>query len=234
MALTKGLTWEELEEKGFKVITDKKTGKKRIDFDAPPAGKKFTPLKTNEDDIKTREIDRRFVTWHMFSGTTKRVVMEVIDAKDAPAADASVADLKAYYKKQERKRRHRIINPKTGRRIMCPEGIRCFSEKCPIMLGMQVAEDTDLSLDDDRSEIVKTYIYADDPTADTAIMNMMWDGFKDELRKKTPHLTKIIEWEECGYSYEEILVKLKKRKDQTSWYHYQWKRIRKLWKEYND
>ena len=232
MALTKGLTWEELETLGFKVIKDKKTGKKRIDFDAPPAGKAFVPLRTDEEDIKRRGLDRRFVTRHRFSATTKTVLMEVIEEAEADVADAYVSDLKAMYKDKERKGRCKIRSPKTGKEIYCPESISCYSDDCPMKKGMKVEKDTPASLED-MSETVKSSIHSIDPTADAAITNVMWDCFKKELRKETSVLADIIEWDEYGFNRDEILQKLQRKVTDKSWYYYQWQRIRTRWTEYN-
>ena len=68
---------------------------------------------------------------------------------------------------------------------------------------------------------------------DEVITKVMWEGFKTLLRKEVPVLAEILEWDEYGYTAKEIMTKLGKKEDETSWYYYQWKRIRNRWKEYN-
>ena len=125
MAQTKGLSWQELEDLGYTIITNK-AGQKRINYNEPPEGKVFVPVETNEDDIELRNVDRRFVTEHKFSATRKPVVMEVMDKDEAEAAKAYIAAEKNACKREERANRCRIINPKTRRKIMCPESNRCY------------------------------------------------------------------------------------------------------------
>ena len=131
------------ENPGFNV---KPNGK--IDFDNPPEGKMFIPVPTNEEDIRLREIDRRFVTMHRFSATTMLVVMELVDADEHESARDYIAAMKAECKERERKKRCKIESPKTGKEICCPESISCYSDECPMRRGMQVRTDTFPSLDD--------------------------------------------------------------------------------------
>ena len=103
------MTRKELEKLGFTVKDDGK-----IDFNNPPEGKMFVPIPTSEEDIKLRKIDRRFVTMHRFSATTTLAVMELIDEEEADKAKAYTAEIKCEYKREERKRRCKIISTITG------------------------------------------------------------------------------------------------------------------------
>lgn len=216
-----------LENLGFTV---KENG--RIDFDKPPKGKIFVPVPTSEEDIRDREIDRSFVAWHTFSATTMLCVMELVDDSEAEKAKAYVAGIKADCKKEERERRCRIINPKTGRKIMCPESISCYSDECPKKKGLQVWTNAMASLDG-LAETVRDSVYDEDPVANGAISGCMWESFKKRLREENEDLVRIIEWDETGFTGKEILRKLNRKETDTSWYAYQWKRIRKRWEEYN-
>ena len=91
-----------LEKLGFKV---KPNG--RIDFDNPPEGKRFIPVPTNEEDIRLRGIDRRFVTMHTFSATTMLVVMELVDEDEYESAREYIAGVKAECREKERRNRCR-------------------------------------------------------------------------------------------------------------------------------
>ena len=143
-----------------------------------------------------------------------------------------MADLKDVYKRKERQNRCKICSPKTGKEIYCPESISCYSDDCPMKKGKKVTKDTPESLES-IAETVKSSIHTYDPTADAAITNVMWDCFKKELRKDASVLADIIEWDEYGYNRDEILQKLKRTVEETSWYYYQWKRIRNRWADYN-
>ena len=215
-----------LEKLGFKV---KANG--RIDFDNPPEGKRFIPVPTNEEDIRLRGIDRRFVTMHTFSATTMLVVMELVDEEEYESARGYIAGVKAECREKERRNRGRIISPKTGREISCPECISCYSDECPMRRGMEVRADKFPSLDD-MAEVVKSSVCTTDPTADEAVTNADWDRFKEMLRSEEPVLVSIIEWDEYGYGRDEILMKLRRKKSEKSWYYYQWKRIRDRWEKY--
>lgn len=203
----------------------------RIDFSCPPKGKKFVPVPTDEEDIRRRGVDRGFVTWHRFSGTTKLVIMETIDEAETVGAEAYVAMEKAECKKEERKKRCTIKSPKTGKEIACPDSISCYSDLCPKKLGAVVYEDGDVSYED-IAETVKSSVVTEDPTADEAITNVMWEGFRDQLRTEVPVLADIIEWDEFGYTRDEIMRKLNKDVGKTSWYYSQWDRIKDRWRKY--
>lgn len=220
------MTRKELEELGFTV---KENG--RIDFGKPPKGKMFMPVPTDEDDIRMRGIDRRFVTMHRFSATTMQVVMELVDEESYERARDFIAGVKAECKEKERRNRCKIISPKTGKEISCPECISCYSDECPVRRGMEVRTDKFSSLDD-MAELVKSSVCTLDPTADEAVANADWNRFKEKLRSEEPVLVKIIEWDEYGYDRDEILVKLDRKKSEKSWYYYQWKRIRDRWEKY--
>lgn len=232
MAETKGLTWEELEALGFTIVTDKK-GNKRIDFTKPPVGRKFVPLPTDDDYIDLKGIDRRFVSRkHKFSATTTTVVMELVDEEtEGAGADAYIAMEKAEAKKAERQERCVYVNPETGNETYCPDCISCYGEDCPKKKGIQVYK-RDLTCIDDMSEIIKSCTCSDDPVADQVMADVMWSDFKKILRRETPSLADIIEWDEYGYRAEEIMQMCGKQKKDTSWYYYQWKRIRDRWKKY--
>ena len=215
-----------LEKLGFTV---KENG--RIDFSRPPKGRRFVPVPVVEEDVRLREIDRRFVTWHCFSGTRKLVIMETVDEAEAAEADAYVALEKADCKKEERKNRCTVVSSKTGKEISCPDSISCYGDKCPKKLGMEVNEDRDISYEN-IAETVKSSVATDDPTADAAVTNVMWESFREKLRREVPVLADIIEWDEFGYTRNEIMEKLHKDIRKTSWYYSQWDRIRKRWHAY--
>lgn len=216
----------QLEERGFTV---KKNG--RIDFKEPPKGKIFVPIPTNEEDIRNRGIDRSFVVNNKFSATRVPCVMVMADEAESEGAKAYVADLKAEYKKQERSTRCRFISPRSGREIMCPESISCYGEDCPKKMGIQVWTIIPASMDD-MAETVKNSVYDDDPTANEAMVNVMWERFKEKLYEEKPDWLRILEMDEYGYSTIEILEKLNRKKTDASWYSNQWKAIRKRWTEY--
>ena len=215
-----------LEELGYTV---KENG--RVDFSRPPKGRRFVPVPTSEEDIRCRGVDRRFVTRHRFSGTGKLVVMETVDEAEAAGADAYVAMEKADCKKEERKSRCTVVSPKTGKEIACPDCISCYGDKCPKKLGTVVYEDGDISYEN-VAETVKSSVATDDPTADAAVTNVMWESFREKLRREIPVLADIIEWDEFGYTRNEIMKKLHKDIRKTSWYYSQWDRIRKRWHAY--
>ena len=100
----------------------------RIDFEKPPKGKIFVPVPTDEEDIRLRGIDRRFVTRHKFSATTMQVVMELVDVADETGANAFVSAVKRECKNEERDSRCQIKSPKTGAWICCPDCISCYGE----------------------------------------------------------------------------------------------------------
>ena len=217
-----------------KGYTVKDNGK--IDFDNPPEGKRFVPVPTTEEDIKLRRIDRKFVTRHKFSATTKLVVMELIDEEEYDSAKAYTAQIKTECREHERRARCLIRSPKTGKEIYCPECISCYGEECPMKKGMVVRTWADASLDemeDDLATTVKSSVYSEDPTADEAIGNADWSIFKEKLREEDPILVRIIEWDEYGYERDEILKMLGRKGTEKSWYYYQWKRIRDRWIKYN-
>ena len=220
------MTRRQLEELGFTV---KENG--RIDFKKPPVGKIFVPLPMNEEDIRERHIDRSYVVNNRFSATKVLCVMELADESEAEGAKAYIADMKAEYKKKEREARCRLISPRSGREIMCPESISCYSEDCPKKMGVQVWTNTPASLED-MAETVKNSVYDDDPTANEAMVNVMWEQFKEKLYAEKPDWVRILEMDEYGYSTIEILETLNRKRSDTSWYSYQWKAIRKRWTEY--
>ena len=115
---------KELENLGF---TIKDNGK--VDFKNPPNGKKFVPIPTDEEDIKLRGIDRRFVTMHRFSATPVLVVMELIDDEENAGTKAYLTAKNTEYKEYERENRCTIRSPRTGREIRCPESISCYSNE---------------------------------------------------------------------------------------------------------
>ena len=211
---------------GF-VFTIRDNGK--VDFSKPPAGKKFVPVPADEDYIRLKGIDRRFVTTHKFSATRMLVVMELVDEEEAAGAAAYIADIKAECQREERKNRCKIRSPKTGREIYCPAGISCYSENCPMRLGLEAEPDRPECLDD-MAETVKS----GSSVEDEVIAKIMWDDFRKLLRKEVPVLADILEWDEYGFTAAEIMKKLGRRTDETSWYYYQWKRIRKRWMKYNE
>lgn len=210
-------------------LTLKENGK--IDFNNPPEGKRFIPIPTDEEDIRLRGIDRRFVTMHKFSATPKLVVMELIDEEDYESAKAYLTAMNTECKEQERKNRCIIRSPKTGKEIYCPESISCYSDECPKRKGMEVKSGREDSLDD-MAETVKSSVCSIDPTADEATRNMDWGLFKEKLRKEEPILAQIVEYGEYGYERDEILKMLNREKSERSWYYYQWKRIRDRWEKF--
>ena len=199
---------KELENLGFTVKNDGK-----IDFNNPPNGKAFIPIPTNEEDIKLRKIDRRFVTMHRFSATTALAVMELIDEEEADKAKAYTAEIKCEYKREERKRRCKIISTITGQVRFCPDCISCYGDECPKKHGMVVEEGGPAPFEE-LAEFVKSSVYTDDPTADEAVVNVI----------------KLIELNEQGFVAKEIMERLGKSK---TWYYDSWKEIHKRWINYN-
>lgn len=228
MLNTKHLTWEQLVKEGFTVIKDK-NGNKRVDFKKPPRGKKFAPLPTNEADIRTRDLDTRFVTKnHRFSATKVTVFMDLVDEdKDGAGVDNYIAYEKVKAKQEERKNRCRYINPETGNETYCQDCISCYSDKCPKKQGIEVFKYEYLCLDN-MSEILKV----EGSMEDNVIGKMEWETFKKELRDYIPMLADIVEWDEIGYKSDEIILKCGKQKKDTSWYGYQWKRIANRYREF--
>ena len=208
------------------VFTIKANGK--VDFSQPPKGKRFVPIPTDEEHIQLKGIDRRFVTTHKFSATRMLVVMELVDEEDAPGAKAYIADIKAECQQEERKGRCKIRSPKTGKEINCPASISCYSDQCPMRLGQATPAIRPECLDD-MAETVRSYFSVENEV----IAKVMWEEFKKRLRSEVPVLADILDWDEYGYTAKEILVKLGRREDETSWYYYQWKRIRNRWNDYN-
>lgn len=201
----------------------------RIDFEKPPKGKIFVPVPTNEEDIRLRGVDRRFVTFHKYSGTTMRVVMELVDQEDEAGAKAFVSEVKRECKNAERDSRCKIKSPKTGAWICCPDCISCYGEDCPKQQGMAVEEGGLVSFED-LAETVKSSAYNVDPTADEAIVNVMWDEFKRKLSDEEESFVKLIELNEQGFVAKEIMQMLGKSK---TWYYDSWKMIHKRWIDYN-
>ena len=211
-------------------ITVKEDG--RIDFSKPPKGKRFMAIPVEKEDLELMDVDRRFVVMHKFSATKKLAVMELIDENDAAAVDEFITNIKTECKQEERKSRCKICSPKTGRVIYCPESIKCNSEDCPRRLGVQAEAEWQVDFDE-MEEKIKESVYMTDPTADAAMTNLMWSSFQEKLRKEEPQLADILSWNAYGYTRDEILLKLKRKVTDKSWYYYQWSRIRKLWEEYN-
>lgn len=206
----------------------------KIDFERPPKGKVFVPVPTDEEDIRRRGIDRRFVTRHKFSATTLMVVMELVDEEYADKVKAYIAAVKCDCKREERKVRCRIQSPKTGKMISCPDSISCYSGKCPKEQGIQVEEGRPISLDiDGMEETVKSCVYTNDPTADEAITNCMWDSFVEKLNKENHILAFIAEADAKGYGAIEILNMLGKTETEKSWFYRQKEKIRNRWIKYN-
>ena len=201
----------------------------RIDFSKPPKGKVFVPIPTDEEDIKRREIDRGFVTRHKFSGTSTLVVMELIDEEEAHKAKIYMAGIKSECKREERKRRCSILSTKTGQVRHCPDCISCYGEDCPKKQGRVVEEGGPASYED-LAETVKSSVYTMNPTADEAIVNVMWDTFKGKLLNEAATLAEILALNEQGYGAAEIMSKLGGSK---TWYYDSWKRIRERWIKYN-
>ena len=168
---------------------------------------------------------------HRFSATPVLVVMELIDDEENAGTKAYLTAKNTEYKEYERKNRCTIRSPRTGREIRCPESISCYSNECPMKMGLEVKTDRDASLED-MAETVKSSVCAMDPTADEAINNVEWSRFKEVLRGEEPVLADIIEGDEYGLSRDEILAKLNRKKSEKSWYYYQWKRIRDRWEKY--
>ena len=215
---------KELENLGFTVKDDGK-----IDFNNPPEGKMFVPIPTSEEEIKLRKIDRRFVTMHRFSATTTLAVMELIDEEEAEKAKAYTAEIKCEYKREERKRRCKIISTITGQVRLCPDCISCYGDECPKKHGMVVEEGGPAPFEE-LAEFVKSSVYTDDPTADEAVVNVMWDSFKRNLRTEDESFVKLIELNEQGFVAKEIMERLGKSK---TWYYDSWKEIHKRWINYN-
>ena len=213
-----------LENAGFTV---KDNGK--IDFRKPPEGKVFVPIPTDKEDIRRRGIDQRFVTKHTFSGTTMLVVMELIDAEDEEKAKDYIMDIKRECKREERKRRCTILNEKTGQLRYCPDCLSCYGEDCPKKHGLAVEEDS-LTSYEELVDAIKYSAYSQDPTADEAIINVMWDDFKTELSTEKEPFLKMIELNEQGYAPQEIMDRLGRSK---TWYYRSWKMIRSRWINYN-
>ena len=201
----------------------------RIDFSKPPKGKIFVPIPTDEEDIKRWEIDRRFVTRHKFSGTIMLVVMELVDEEEEDKAKAFVDETKRECKNEERDSRCQIKSPKTGAWICCPDCISCYGESCPKKQGMAVEEGGPVSFED-LAETVKSSVYTTDPTADEAIVNVMWDEFKRKLSDEEESFVNLIELNEKGFVAKEIMEMLGKSK---TWYYDSWKMIHKRWINYN-
>jgi hypothetical protein len=80
------------------------------------------------------------------------------------------------------------------------------------------------------SEYVKSSIYTDDPTADEAVANVMWESFKRKLGTEKETFVKLIELSEQGYVAKEVMERLGRSK---TWYYESWKEIYKLWIKYN-
>ena len=201
----------------------------RIDFEKPPKGKIFVPVPTDEDNIKCRGIDRRFVTFHKYSGTTMQVVMELVDQEDEAGSKAFVSAVKRECKNAERDSRCKIKSLKTGAWICCPDCISCYGEDCPKQQGMAHEEGGPASFED-LVETVKSSAYTTDPTADEAIVNVMWDEFKRKLSDEEESFVNLIELNEQGFVAKEIMERLGKSK---TWYYDSWKMIHKYWINYN-
>ena len=215
---------KELENLGFTVKEDGK-----IDFKRPPKGKIFVPVPTDEEDIRLRGIDRRFVTMHRFSTTTTLAVMELVDEEEADKAKAYTAEIKCECKRQERKKRCKIISAITGKVRLCPDCISCYGDECPKKHGMMVEEGGPAPFEE-LAEYVKSSVYTDDPTADEAVVNVMWDSFKRNLSKEDESFAKLIELNEQGFVAKEIMKRLGISK---TGYYDSWKEIHKRWIKYN-
>ena len=83
---------------------------------------------------------------------------------------------------------------------------------------------------EELAEFVKSSVYTDDPTADEAVVNVMWDSFKRNLRTEDESFVKLIELNEQGFVAKEIMERLGKSK---TWYYDSWKEIHKRWINYN-
>lgn len=222
------MTRKELEALGFTV---KENG--RIDFAKPPKGKLFVPVPTDEDDIRDSQISRDFITYHKFSATTMQVKMMVVDESEAEKAKAYVAAIKSKCKKDERKKRCRITSPKTGKKIMCPECISCYSDECPKKKGQKVYEESDVVSLDFMSEKEMYQAFPEDPAYGSVEAEMDKEIFRKKLKKDNPKLARVLQMLEEGRTRDDILEAFQKRKDQTSWFYSQTKSIEKLWQEFS-
>ena len=201
----------------------------RIDFSKPPVGKVYVPIETNEEDIQLSGIDRKYVTRHTYSATTKTVKMVLVDEEYANCGKSYVASIKGDCKKKERRERCRIVSPKTGREIACPYS--CYSEECPRKLGLKVKSGREDSIEQMIEEInFEVQSPGSDPTSDAAITGVMRDQFKSLLRKEDPVLATIFEMNDYGYNSDEIMEHLNMA---SSTFYYQLKRIRNRWKKFN-
>ena len=82
---------------------------------------------------------------------------------------------------------------------------------------------------EELAEFVKSAVYTDAPTADEALVNVMWDKFKGKLRSEKAVLADIVELNEQGYETAENMTKLRGSK---TWYYDSWKIIREWWERY--
>ena len=201
----------------------------RIDFNRPPEGKIFVPIPTDEEDIELREIDRRFVVIHRFSATTMLVVLELIDEEVADIAKAYIEDIKCECKREERKKRCKIISTVTGQERYCPDYISCYGNECPKKYCMAVEDGGPVPYEE-LAECVKSSVHTNDPTADEAVVNVMWESFKKKLSSEEEQFVKLVELKEQGYEANEVIEQLGKSK---TWYYDSWKEIYRRWVKYN-
>ena len=100
------------------------------------------------------------------------VFAEYNDEEEAEKAKAYTAEIKCEYKREERKRRCKIISTITGQVRLCPDCISCYGDECPKKHGMVVEEGGPAPFEE-LAEFVKSSVYTDDPTADEAVVNVM-------------------------------------------------------------
>ena len=185
-------------EKNVNNVTDNN----RIDFNNPPAGKRYCPMPINKEQIIEWNLDPRYVVNHKFSNTKKLCYMVLCDED---FAREYIQAEKTDCKKREREDRCIITSPITGNPICCPDTNSCIGceyasmENVPKVGGLSYE-----SLIEETGYEKGTH----DRTSDDALTNIVTDDILEELSSINKKLAEIFRLRLNGLEVKEIGEKL--------------------------
>ena len=175
---------------------------KRIDFNNPPAGKRYCPIPINREQIVEWDLDPRYVVTHKFSNTPRLCYMVLCDEK---IAREYIQAEKTDCKKRERENRCIITSPITGKPICCPDSNSCIGceyasmENIPRVSGISYE-----SLIEETGYEKGTH----DHTSDDALTNIVTDEILEELSSINEKLAEILRLRLKGLEIKKIGEKL--------------------------
>ncbi len=175
---------------------------KRIDFNNPPAGKRYCPIPINREQIVEWGLDPSYVVTHKFSNTPKLCYMVLCD--ESFAREYIQAE-KTECKRRERENRCIITSPITGKPICCPDSKSCKGceyasmENIPKVGGISYER-----LIEETGYEMGTH----DHTSDEALTNNITDDLLAELSSNNEKLAEILKLRLEGLEAKEISEKL--------------------------